>query len=111
MDGRDRFSDLNLTFGTAGHVPVADVLDDWTRTLIAECDAVQLADLERDPTVYRVFLLPDALQFDLSMTPSAQFRAAGHGSGSARTRQVTRRRLSHGRRGISPSPLSGGDRT
>ena len=58
-------------------MPVADVLDDWTRTLIHELDAVHLADLERDPTTYRVFLLPDALQFDLSMTPAAQFRPAG----------------------------------
>jgi hypothetical protein len=53
------------------------VLDDWTRKLVDERDAVHLADLERGPTVYRVFLLPDALQFDLSMTPAAQFRPAG----------------------------------
>jgi len=58
-------------------VPAAEVLDDWTRTLIGERDAVHLADLERGPTIYRVFLLPDALQFDLSMTPAAQFRPAG----------------------------------
>jgi hypothetical protein len=77
VDGGDRFSDLDLTFGIADHVPVADVLDDWTRTLIDELDAVYLADLERGPTSYRVFLLPDALQFDLSMTPAAQFRPAG----------------------------------
>ena len=77
VDGGDRFSDLDLTFGIADHVPVADVLDDWTRTLIDELDAVHLADLERGPTTYRVFLLPDALQFDLSMTPAAQFRPAG----------------------------------
>ena len=32
-DGGDRFSDLDLTFGIADDVPVADVLDDWTRTL------------------------------------------------------------------------------
>jgi hypothetical protein len=38
---------------------------------------VQLADLEHGPTIYRVFLLPEALQFDLSMTPAAQFRPAG----------------------------------
>src|SRR5438105_10963071 len=73
----DRFSDLDLTFGIADRMRVADVLDDWTRTLIDELDAVQLADLERGPTIYRVFLLPDALQFDLSMTPAAQFRPAG----------------------------------
>jgi hypothetical protein len=58
-------------------VPVAAVLEDWTRTLIGERDAVHLADLERGPTTYRVFLLPHALQFDLSMTPAAQFRPAG----------------------------------
>jgi hypothetical protein len=77
VDGGDRFSDVDLTFGIADHVRVADVLGDWTRTLIDELDAVKLADLERAPTTYRVFLLPDALQFDLSMTPAAQFRPAG----------------------------------
>ena len=77
VDGGDRFSDLDLTFGVADHVQVADVLDDWTRTLSDELDAVQLAELERGPTTYRVFLLPDALQLDLSMTPAAQFRPAG----------------------------------
>src|SRR5438046_4020016 len=77
VDGGDRFSDLDLTFGIADHVPVADVLNDWTRTLTDEFYAVDLADLEHGPTIYRVFLLPGALQFDLSMTPAAQFRPAG----------------------------------
>ncbi|WIG57831.1 MAG: hypothetical protein OJF49_000576 [Ktedonobacterales bacterium] len=77
VDGGDRFSDLDLTFGIADQVPVADMLDDWQRTLTDEFDAVHLTDLERGPTIYRVFLLPDALQFDLSMTPAAQFRPAG----------------------------------
>ena len=75
--GGDRFSDLDLTFGIVDQVPVADVLDDWKRTLIDEQGAVHLTDLERGPTTYRVFLLPEALQFDLSMTPAAQFRPAG----------------------------------
>lgn len=75
--GGDRFSDLDLTFAVADDEPVAGVLDDWTRILVDEAGAVQLADLERGPTVYRVFLFPDALQFDLSMTPAAQFRPAG----------------------------------
>ena len=73
----DRFSDLDLTFGIAARVPVAHVLDDWTRTLAEELDAVRLADLEAGPTIYRVFLLPDALQFDLSMTSASDFRPAG----------------------------------
>ena len=73
----DRFSDLDLTFGIADEVPVSAVLADWTTTLIAELDAIRLADLERSLSIYRVFLLPGALQFDLSMTPAAQFRPAG----------------------------------
>jgi hypothetical protein len=77
VDGGDRFSDVDLTFGIADQVQVADVLDDWAHTLIDELDAVQLADLQRGPTTYRVFLLPDALQLDLSMTPATQFRPAG----------------------------------
>ena len=77
VDSGDRFSDLDLTFGIADHVPVAHALADWSRTLVDELDAVHLADLERGPTTYRVFLLPDALQFDLSMTPAARFRPAG----------------------------------
>jgi hypothetical protein len=73
----DRSSDLDMTFGIAEEVPVAEVLDDWTRTLVDELHAVRLVDLERGPTTYRVFLLPDALQLDLSMTPAREFRPAG----------------------------------
>src|SRR5437588_7976098 len=73
----DRFSDLDLTFGIAHGVPIAGVLDDWTRTLADELDAIRLIDLEAGSTIYRVFLLPDALQFDLSLTPAAEFRPAG----------------------------------
>ena len=76
-DQGDRFSDLDLTFAVAHGVPVTAALADWTTVLADELDAVQLADLEHGPTIYRVFLLPDALQLDLSMTPAAQFRPAG----------------------------------
>ena len=75
--GGDRFSDLDLTFGIADDVPVSKALDDWTGTLVDRLDAVHLADLVHGPTIYRIFLLPDALQFDLSMTPAARFRPAG----------------------------------
>jgi hypothetical protein len=77
LGGGDRFSDLDLTFAIADDVTVADVLEDWTRTLVDQLAAVHLTDLERGPTIYRVFLLPDALQFDLSMTPAARFRPGG----------------------------------
>jgi hypothetical protein len=77
VDGGDRFSDVDLTFAVADQVPVADVLAEWTTRLVHELAAVRLTDLERGPTIYRVFLLPDALQLDLSMTPAAWFRPAG----------------------------------
>jgi hypothetical protein len=77
VGGGDRFSDLDLTFAVADDVSVVDVLDDWTHALSGELAAVHLVDLERGPTTYRVFLLSDLLQFDLSMTPAAQFGPAG----------------------------------
>ena len=77
LGGGDRYSDLDLTFAVADDVPVVQVLEDWTRTLGDELGALHLVDLERAPTVYRVFLLPDALQFDLSLTPAARFAPAG----------------------------------
>jgi hypothetical protein len=77
LGGGDRFSDLDLTFAVADDVPVSDVLDDWSRTLSDELAAVHLADLEHGPTIYRVFLLPDALQVDLSLTPAARFAPGG----------------------------------
>jgi hypothetical protein len=75
--GGDRFSDLDLTFAVSDHVPVAEVLEDWTRYLVQELDAVHLVDLQRASTTYRVYVLPDALQFDLSMRPAADFRPGG----------------------------------
>ena len=77
LDGGDRYSDLDLTFAVAEDASLADVLEDWTRRLAEESNAVHLLDLERAPTVYRVFLLPDALQFDLSLTPASHFAPAG----------------------------------
>ncbi|HEY7792385.1 MAG TPA: hypothetical protein VIA10_00095 [Gaiellaceae bacterium] len=73
----DRFSDLDLTFAVSDDAALAHVLDDWTRTFAEELDAVHLFDLPRGSTVYRVFLLPDALQFDLSLTPAREFHPAG----------------------------------
>jgi hypothetical protein len=77
VGGGDRFSDLDLTFAVADDVPLAEILDDWTRRLSDDVAAVQLVDLGRGPTIYRVFLLPDALQFDLSVTPASRFAPAG----------------------------------
>lgn len=77
LDGGDRWSDLDLMFAVADGVPVTDVLAAWTTSLAGEFDAVQLFDLPVASTIYRVFLLPGCLQFDLSLVPAPEFAAAG----------------------------------
>ena len=76
VGGGDRFSDLDLTFAVEDGV-VDAVLADWSRTLATELDAIRLVDLASGPTTYRVFLLPDGLQLDVSFTPASQFRPRG----------------------------------
>jgi hypothetical protein len=77
LDEGDRWSDLDLTFAVADGIPLAGVLDDWTRDLVARFKAVNLFDLPAGPSIYRVFVLPGCLQFDLSFTPASQFGATG----------------------------------
>ena len=73
----DRWSDLDLTFGLADGTPVPAMLDDWSEALAREFDAVQLFDLPSGEAIYRVFLLPGLLQFDLSFAPASSWGAAG----------------------------------
>jgi len=75
LGGGDHWSDLDLTFGVAGGFALTDVLDDWARDLSSRFDAVHLFDLVADPAIYRVFLLPDYLQLDVSVSPASQFRS------------------------------------
>jgi hypothetical protein len=77
LDAGDRWSDLDLTFAVADDLPLRGVLEDWTRTLVEEFDAAHLFDLPSGASIYRVFLLPGCLQFDLSFTPASQFGATG----------------------------------
>src|SRR5437667_586341 len=76
-DDGDRWSDLDLTFGVVDGEPILEVLEDFTRNLVDQLDAAHLFDLPSGPTIYRVFLLPGCLQFDLSFTPLSEFGAVG----------------------------------
>ena len=73
----DRWSDLDLTFSVADEFSIFDVLEDWTRKIVDEFDAAHLFDLPSGASIYRVFLLPGCLQFDLSFTPASKFGASG----------------------------------
>lgn len=75
--GGDHWSDLDLTFAVVDNVSIRDVLADWTRTLVNKFDAAHLFDLASGRSIYRVFLLPGCLQFDLSFTPASSFGATG----------------------------------
>jgi hypothetical protein len=76
-DEGDRWSDLDLMFAVADDVPVSEVLEAWTHAVVREFGAVQLFDLPSGSIVYRVFLLPDCLELDLSFTPASKFGPGG----------------------------------
>jgi hypothetical protein len=73
----DQWSDIDLTFAVADATAPVTVLDEWAEKLRAQFDGTTLFDLAADPITYRVFLLPGALQVDLSVTPTSQFASRG----------------------------------
>jgi len=75
-DGDD-WSDLDLTFAVDEGATVDDVLSDWTDDLAGAFGAVKLVDVAASGATYRVLLLDDGLQFDLSFAPASSFGAAG----------------------------------
>jgi len=77
LNDGDRWSDLDLTFAVADEFSMFDVLEDWTQDIAEEFHAAHLFDLPSGPSIYRVFLLPGCLQFDLSFTPASRFGATG----------------------------------
>ena len=77
LDRGDRWSDLDLSFAVSDDATVDEVLADWTKMIERELGGVHLFDLPRGRMIYRVFLLPGLLQFDLSVGPQAEFGARG----------------------------------
>src|SRR5688572_21176049 len=75
--GGDRWSDLDLTFAVADGVPLPEVMDHWTGDIVARFKASHLYDVSSGAAIYRVFLLPDCLQLDLSFAPEREFAAMG----------------------------------
>ena len=73
----DQWSDIDLTFAIDDAVGIAEVLDNWTSTLVKELAGVELFDLTAGPSIYRVFMFPDCLQLDLSFTSASAFRPTG----------------------------------
>ncbi len=105
-DEGDEWSDLDLMFAVADDVPVTEVLEAWSRAVVREFDAVQLFDLPSGPIIYRVFLLPNCLELDLSLTPAPNSVRAGRSSSCCSGRpsnNLSVRRLPHTNSSDTPS--------
>src|SRR5579871_5119981 len=74
---QDRWSDIDLALGLAPGADLNQVVVDWTTRLYRDHAAVANFDVRRGDILYRVFLLADTLQVDLSFWPAAELRAFG----------------------------------
>lgn len=74
---QDRWSDIDLGLCLADKAPLDDVLGDWTARMYRDHAAVATYDVKRGEILYRVFLLDNTLQIDLSFWPATEFRAVG----------------------------------
>lgn len=73
----DAWSDIDLMFRLADGLSPADVADDWVTGMRRAHGAVAHTDVWAGPALYRVFLINNSLQVDLSFWPSADFASSG----------------------------------
>ena len=73
----DRWSDIDLALCSAPDTDAEQTLRDWTTRLFRSYGAVATYDLRRGDILYRVFLLQNTLQIDLSFWPAGKLRATG----------------------------------
>lgn len=74
---QDRWSDIDLALSLVLGADSNQVLRDWTALLHRDHAAVATYDLRRGDILYRVFLLENTLQIDLSFWPAGELRAIG----------------------------------
>lgn len=73
----DRWSDIDLALCLVPDADLNQVLEDWTNRLYRNYAAVANFDVRRGDILYRVFLLQNTLQVDLSFWPATELRAIG----------------------------------
>ncbi len=73
----DRWSDIDLALCLTPDAELNQVLVDWTTRLYRDHAAVATYDVRRGDILYRVFLLDNTLQVDLSFWPATALRAIG----------------------------------
>src|SRR5215210_5256696 len=77
IDREDRWSDIDLALRIRPDLEPEPVAQHWTEHMYADHDAVHHLDVWSGPALYRVFLLSNTLQVDLSFWPSRSFGASG----------------------------------
>lgn len=75
----DEWSDIDLAFRIRAGTPPQAVAERWTSWLYREHGAAHHVDIVSGTTLYRVFLLRDSLQVDLSFWTADEFRATEPG--------------------------------
>ncbi len=73
----DRWSDIDLALCLASGAPHEQVVAKWTDRLYHHHSAVAHVDVMRGATLYRVFLLKNTLQVDISFWRAGEFGASG----------------------------------
>lgn len=72
-DTKDKWSDLDITFGLKKEIDPRFVLDEWISILNKEYTIVHYFDVHRSLGIYRVMLFPNGLEVDLSMVPEEEY--------------------------------------
>jgi hypothetical protein len=76
-DRLDDWSDIDFALCLSRDAVVNDVVASWTARMYNDHRAVAHCDVRRGETLYRVFLLRNTLQVDISFWPTDRFRATG----------------------------------
>ena len=77
LNSQDRWSDIDLGLSVLPDADLDEVIADWTDRLYRQYGAVTHCDVKRGTTLYRVFLLRNTLQVDISFWLASDFRAIG----------------------------------
>ena len=76
-DRLDDWSDIDLALCVSHDAAVDGVIATWTARMYRDHEAIAHCDVRRGETLYRVFLLRNTLQVDLSFWPADRFTATG----------------------------------
>jgi hypothetical protein len=71
----DKWSDIDLAFAVTEENEISQVISDWTEIMYQNHGAVHHMDMASGESFFRVYLLENTLQVDLSFSPGRSFGA------------------------------------